>query len=81
MCMGGIEVSANAHSILVQKLYDKPILSGLHGIFSVGGLTGSLVPGLLMKAGLEAVYVMIFISILILIIMLLMHKNSMHRDR
>lgn len=75
MCMGGIEVSANAHSILVQKLYDKPILSGLHGIFSVGGLTGSLVPGLLMKAGLEAVYVMIFISILILIIMLLMYKK------
>jgi len=75
MCMGGIEVSANAHSILIQKLFDKPILSGLHGTFSIGGLTGSLVPGLLMKAGLDAVYVMIFISILILIIMLSMYKK------
>ncbi len=80
MCMGGIEVSANAHSILIQKLFERPILSGLHGIFSVGGLTGSLGLGLLMKLGLQASHAMLLISFLIVIIMFVMYRRLYARE-
>jgi len=80
MCMGGIEVSANAHSILIQKLFDRPILSGLHGIFSVGGLTGSLALGLLIKLGFQATYAMLLISLLIVVIMFVMYRRLYAHD-
>jgi len=80
MCMGGIEVSANAHSILIQKLFDRPILSGLHGIFSVGGLTGSLGLGLLIKLGFQATYAMLLISLLIVVIMFVMYRRLYAHD-
>ena len=73
--MGGIEVTANAHSILVQKVFSRPILSSLHGIFSVGGLIGSLGAGFLIKSGISAVFSSAVISLLIIIIISSQFKN------
>lgn len=51
--LGSIDVAMNAHGVQVQNLAGKPIMSSLHGLFSVGGLLGPLVIGLLIKTGLE----------------------------
>jgi MFS family permease len=39
--MGSTDVSMNAHGIAVEKALKKPIMSGLHGAFSVGAMLGA----------------------------------------
>lgn len=47
--VGTVDVAMNAHGVQVQNLFKKPIMSSLHGLFSVGGLMGSLGIGFLIK--------------------------------
>jgi predicted MFS family arabinose efflux permease len=68
--IGAIDVAMNAHGVQVQNLYEKPIMSSLHGLFSVGGLCGALGIGFLIKAGLQPLVAAICISILLLVIVL-----------
>jgi MFS family permease len=37
---GQMDVSMNAHSMAVQDRFDRPIISGVHGWFSLGGFAG-----------------------------------------
>lgn len=39
--LGSTDVSMNAHGIAVEKALKKPIMSGLHGAFSVGAMLGA----------------------------------------
>ncbi|WP_338871195.1 MFS transporter [Spirosoma sp. SC4-14] len=68
--IGTIDVAMNAHGVQVQNLYGKPIMSSLHGLFSVGGLFGSLGLGFLIKLGLNPVYAIVSIATLMIIITL-----------
>lgn len=72
--IGVIDVAMNSHGIHVQNRYGRPIMSSLHGLFSVGGLCGSLGLGLLMKAGLDPLAAAISISLLLIIILLWKYK-------
>lgn len=71
---GAIDVAMNAHGVQVQNLYGKPIMSSLHGLFSVGGLFGSLGLGFLVKLGLEPLHAAIGIGILLIIITVTQYK-------
>lgn len=73
--VGAIDVAMNAHGVQVQNLYETPIMSSLHGLFSIGGLAGSLGLGFLMKMGLNPVYAIVSISALMLIITITQYKN------
>ncbi|MDB5261265.1 MAG: transporter [Adhaeribacter sp.] len=66
--IGTVDVAMNAHGVQVQNLYGKPIMSSLHGLFSVGGLAGSLGLGLLIKLGLPPVIAATSISLILLLI-------------
>lgn len=66
--IGAIDVAMNAHGVQVQNLFGKPIMSSLHGLFSVGGLAGAIGIGLLIKAGLEPLVAAVCISVLLLVI-------------
>lgn len=50
--LGALDVAMNAQAIAVQHAVGRPIMSAFHGLFSVGGLVGALVVGLLLHAGL-----------------------------
>jgi fucose permease len=50
--IGSIDIAINTHGVHVQNMADKPIMSSLHGLFSVGGLCGPILVGVLIKAGL-----------------------------
>ncbi|WP_281233996.1 MFS transporter [Flavobacterium gelatinilyticum] len=65
--IGTIDVAMNAFGVHLQNLYGKPIMSSLHGLFSVGGLFGSLGLGLLIKIGLEPLFAALCLSILVLL--------------
>ena len=68
--IGAIDVAMNAHGVQVQNLYGSPIMSSLHGLFSVGGLVGSLGLGFLIKLGLNPLYATLTIATLMILITL-----------
>ncbi|MEU7045606.1 MFS transporter [Streptomyces varsoviensis] len=41
-CNGLLDVSMNAHAVHVEKAYGRPVMSGFHATFSVGGVLASL---------------------------------------
>jgi MFS family permease len=49
-----LDVSMNANGVVVQERYGRSIMSGLHGIWSIGGLTGSVFAGLAAGADMGA---------------------------
>jgi predicted MFS family arabinose efflux permease len=43
--LGILDVGMNAHGVAVQARLGRPVMSSLHGMFSIGGLLGSLAGG------------------------------------
>ena len=53
--IGALDVSMNAHAVLVEERYGRPIMSSCHGLFSLGGLFGAALAGGAMTIGLPPV--------------------------
>lgn len=53
LAYGCLDVAMNAHSVAVQRLHPRPILSAIHGWFSVGGFVGGGGTALAAKLGLS----------------------------
>lgn len=53
--LGTLDVSMNIHAVEVEKGASEPLMSGFHGMFSVGGFAGAGGVTLLLKAGLSPV--------------------------
>lgn len=73
--VGSVDVAMNAHGVQVQNLYGKPIMSSLHGLFSVGGLVGSLGLGLLIKMGLNPLHAATVIAISLIVLMVSQYRK------
>ncbi|WP_343555655.1 MFS transporter [Sphingobacterium sp.] len=73
--IGGIDVAMNAHGVQVQNAMGRPIMSSLHGLFSVGGLFGSIGLGFLIKMGLNPIYAAVTIAILLVLLLLLQYRK------
>ncbi|PKW12420.1 Sugar phosphate permease [Streptomyces sp. 1222.5] len=54
-CNGCLDVSMNAHAVHVEKAYGRPVMSGFHATFSVGGVLASLVAAGAASASLDLV--------------------------
>lgn len=78
--VGTVDVAMNAHGVQVQNMYGKSVMSSFHGLFSIGGLIGSLGLGALMKAGLEPIVAALSISILLIIIVVSQYRSLLDRD-
>lgn len=52
-CLGSLDVAMNIHAVEVEKGAGRPLMSGFHALFSIGGFIGSLLVTLLLsiKAG------------------------------
>ncbi|MGV9320043.1 MFS transporter [Streptomyces sp. NPDC003660] len=51
--MGIVDVAMNAHGVAVQDRMGRPVLSSLHGVYSIGGLLGALTGGAAEARGLS----------------------------
>jgi MFS family permease len=49
---GGLDVAMNAQAIAIERAYSRPILSGFHALWSVGGLLGASLAGFLAEHGI-----------------------------
>ena len=52
---GALDVSMNAQGIAVERAYRRPIMSSLHGMFSIGAMAGAGATGLLAGQGVGIV--------------------------
>jgi MFS family permease len=50
-CNGGLDVAMNAQAALVEQRYARPIMSSFHGLWSIGGLIGATLGGLIATQG------------------------------
>ncbi|AKE89503.1 MFS transporter [Rhodococcus aetherivorans] len=49
---GALDVSMNSQAVAVEQRYRRPIMAAFHGLFSVGGVAGSLVGAAALATGL-----------------------------
>jgi len=66
--LGVLDVAMNAHAVDVERLHGRPLMSGFHGLFSVGGLAGSAGMAALLGAGAPLTASAVAVSILLLAI-------------
>ncbi|WP_295200780.1 MFS transporter [uncultured Chryseobacterium sp.] len=76
--IGTIDVAMNSHGVQVQNAYKKPIMSSLHGLFSVGGLLGSIGLGFLIKAGLDPLFAAVAISAVLIALLAFQFRNLLN---
>jgi len=50
-CLGVVDVAMNAHAVDVERLHGRPLMSGFHALYSIGGLAGSAGMSALLGAG------------------------------
>ncbi|QRR01172.1 MFS transporter [Dyadobacter sandarakinus] len=77
--IGSIDVAMNAQAVLVQDKYGSHIMSSFHGMFSLGGLLGSIGLGFLIRAGLSATVAAVSISAALILITLTQYKHLLPR--
>lgn len=53
LCNGAMDVAMNTQAVAVEERYSKPIMSSFHGFFSLGGLVGAGVGGLVLAVGVS----------------------------
>lgn len=49
--LGSIDVAMNVQGLMVEQDHGRPLMSGFHGLFSLGGITSALLMSLLLWAG------------------------------
>ncbi|HEM7878067.1 MFS transporter [Burkholderia contaminans] len=60
--MGMIDVTMNIHAMLVERDTRRRLMSGFHGLFSVGGIAGSMAGGALLSAGAPPIAVSLAVA-------------------
>jgi len=63
--LGAVDVAMNAHAVAVEKQAGRALMSGFHGLFSIGGLSGAAGMSLLLAAGLPLVAAASVIALLL----------------
>ena len=64
--VGMTDITVNVQGTLVEKAAQRPLMSGFHGLFSVGGIVGAALGSLALSAGLTPVSMALGASLVIL---------------
>jgi MFS family permease len=74
VCYGLLDVGMNSHSMQVQHLHTKPIISGIHGWFSFGGIIGGVTAAICVKLSISPLEHMVGISVFLALVMIASYK-------
>jgi MFS family permease len=72
--VGITDCAMNVQAILVEKSSTKPLMSGFHGMFSVGGIAGAGAMTGLMSIGLSVSAATLIITVLVLLLLLISYN-------
>lgn len=70
VALGAVDVAMNAHAVEVERLEQRVLMSGFHGLFSVGGLTGAAGMSALLALGVPLLWCALLVSVLLAVIVL-----------
>ena len=73
--LGALDVSMNAQALAVQHAARRPIMSGFHALFSVGGLIGAAVVSTLLQAGAPLIHCALAIALVLAVIALFEQRH------
>ncbi|GAB2544413.1 MFS transporter [Rhodanobacter koreensis] len=68
--LGAVDVAMNAHAVEVERRDGRALMSGFHGLFSIGGLAGAAVMSALLALGLPLWAGAVAIALLLALIVL-----------
>lgn len=67
--LGSLDVAVNIHAIEVERASDRPLMSGFHALFSIGGFAGAGLMTLFLSAGVTTLQATLACSALMLVAM------------
>jgi predicted MFS family arabinose efflux permease len=65
--LGSLDVAMNIHAVEVERSGDRPLLSGFHALYSLGGFAGAAFMTLLLSAGLGPLQCVLIGSVLMIL--------------
>lgn len=68
---GAMDVAMNAHGVLVEKKLGKNIMSSFHGLFSLGGLVGASLAGIMLSVGFTPAQHVLMVAVVLLILIII----------
>ncbi|HEY8329465.1 MAG TPA: MFS transporter [Rhodanobacter sp.] len=68
VALGAVDVAMNAHAVEVERRDGRPLMSGFHGLFSIGGLGGAAGMSLLLALGASLTAAAVAISVLLAVV-------------
>ncbi|MCW7548807.1 MFS transporter [Photorhabdus sp. APURE] len=68
--IGAMDVVVNIHAVMVEKMARRPIMSGFHALFSLGGIAGAGSVSALLSVGISPLQVMAMAVLLIILLLL-----------
>jgi predicted MFS family arabinose efflux permease len=73
--LGSLDVAMNAQAVVVQEKVNRPVMSSFHGMFSLGGLTGSMLFGVLLWLKLTPFIAAIVLASALIVVALVHYKS------
>jgi predicted MFS family arabinose efflux permease len=77
IAVGASEVAMNIQAVIVEKASPRPLMSGFHGFFSVGGFAGAASMSALIWLGLPPVAAILTIALALFVILLLSTRHNL----
>jgi MFS family permease len=66
---GHMDVSMNSHSMVIQDRFDRPVLSAVHGWFSVGGFAGGMLTSQASRLGISPLHHLLAASLVLAMVL------------
>lgn len=66
LCNGAMDVAMNAQGVAIENRYSQPIMSAFHGLFSLGGLAGAGIGGIILSLGVSPTIHVLAMALLLL---------------
>ena len=79
-CNGAMDVAMNAQAVAVEKRYSRPIMSAFHGFFSIGGLLGATLGGVVLTSGVKPSAHVVAVSVLMFPAIILATRNLLSQQ-
>ncbi len=76
--IGLTDCAMNVQAVIVEKSSDKPIMSGFHGFYSIGGIAGAGSMSAILLFGIHATFAATIISIIALILLMMSYKGFLN---